>query len=134
MFAFAKFVLPPWAEVPLPVCSSWVNAPDFQPKPDGLERRQGGRRVPCRLIAHVHATTPTGRREFRALLRDVSDTGLSLEATLPIPVGAILEVELFDALGQQYARIEAEVVHSDVPTPAGYLLGCVVRSRTAAQA
>jgi hypothetical protein len=131
---FATFVLPHWAEAQLPVCPSWLDAPYCRTKLLGPERRAGGRRVPCRLIAHVYVLTPTGRQEFRALLRDVSDTGLSLETTFPTPAGAILEVELYDALGQQYARIEAEVVHTDTPTPAGYLLGCVVRSRTAAQA
>jgi hypothetical protein len=118
-------VQPSWATIPLPP----------HPFPPAVDKATASRfqddcrccqRSPAVLIARVREHTSDGPISWTGMLVNFSEGGFALEArTLP-PIGALLEIDLCDALNQKYAQIVARVVWSSHRTPALPTIGCVV--------
>ncbi len=116
---------PAWATAPLPIYPSWLPGNRTLPSMLSTERRRW-QRWPCRLIARVREQTDAGHRSWTGLLADFSDGGFALEAAVSPPIGILLEVDFYDAVGQNYARVVARVIHNGGTPAIGLMVGCEV--------
>jgi hypothetical protein len=58
------------------------------------------------------------------VIRDVSPTGIGLQLSRRFEPGALLNIELFDANGEQTHLLLARVIHATARPESGWLVGC----------
>ena len=86
------------------------------------ERRANPRRY-YHYSSVLRFVVPPSLKSQRAILRDVSITGLRLHIDMPLEPGTALVVELCGLLGVTHPRA-ATVVRSEAHEGGGWLIGC----------
>jgi c-di-GMP-binding flagellar brake protein YcgR len=98
-------------------------APDPNPPAGAAERREA-ERFPPELTPVCHVGSPSLPESLRAVVRDLSATGIGLVVNQPLKAGAVLLLSL-EAVDRRLARaLPARVMHASAVSDGHWLVGC----------